>query len=350
MKTAVLIVVASLLTLLVYTLCKVDKEIKSPDLSIKNALKAYAAAEAFISSLDEDERKICLFDYDDIERKNWHFTVKERPGLPWEKMGEKQRELGVALLKSGLSEYGYEKARQIMELEVVLRLVEKRPPNDRFRHPELYQFSFFGLPHEKNPWGWRFEGHHVSLNFSHVNSKTIVTPLFMGANPAIVPYGPKKGLQVLEKEQQLARQIMNTLADDQLKSTIYDAVAPPELVHEVAHHISSEKFEGVAVNSLSADQQGMIKELITVYTDRVKKEQADKLWKHINDQWSSIHFAWAGGIKAGDKHYYRIHGNDLWIEYDNTQNDGNHIHSIFRSIHNDFAQKTLADHYAEHEH
>lgn len=328
----------------------VQSEAKSSYEYSENLPEAYTAAKNLIASLEESQKKICLFGYDEIERKNWHFTVKERPGLPWEQMSEAQRNLGVALLKTGLSQYGYEKAREIMELEVVLRLVEKRPPNDRFRHPELYQFSFFGLPDMKKPWGWRFEGHHVSLNFSHINGKTVVAPLFMGANPAIVPYGPKKGVQVLEKEQQLARKIMNTLSSDQLEATIYDAVAPPELVHEVAHHISPEKFEGIKVNTLSGDKQQSIKELITVYTDRVNKKQADKLWKHINEQWSSIHFAWAGGIKPGDKHYYRIHGNDLWIEYDNTQNDGNHIHSIFRSIHNDFAQKTLADHYAEHKH
>lgn len=319
-------------------------------MQLNTADASLEAATELLASLDADQKKKATFTFEEIERKNWHFTVKVRPGLAWEVMSSDQREMGIKLLNSALSQHGYEKVRQIMDLENVLRLVENRPPNDRRRHPELYQFSFFGTPDKVKPWGWRFEGHHISLNFTMANGQSEFRPLFMGSNPAKVPYGPKKGLRVLDREEDVARKLLKSLTEAQLGKTVYSEIAPGELVHEVAHHISPDSHEGINITELNESQQQIVKDLITVYTDRLKPELAKKVWDDVNAEWSSIHFAWAGGTAPDDKHYYRLHGEDLWIEYDKVQNDANHIHTIFRSIHNDFGQKTLADHYAEHKH
>src|SRR5438067_5128336 len=174
-----------------------------------------AAANKFLASLDAGQKAKASFDFKGDERSNWHFIPKERKGLTIKEMAPEQRKLARALLASGLSQRGYGKATNIMSLEPVLHELEgaaRKFPRD----PELYHFFIFGQPGPKETWGWRLEGHHVSVNFTIVKGEFIAaTPSFLGANPAEVRQGPRTGLRVLAKEEDLGRQFVKSLTDEQ---------------------------------------------------------------------------------------------------------------------------------------
>jgi hypothetical protein len=233
-----------------------------------------------------------------------------------------------------------------MELERTLRRLEKRPPNDEYRDPERYYLAIFGTPSEKSPWGWRFEGHHVSLNFSSVTGKLAVTPAFLGTNPARVPEGPTKGLRVLAQEEDLARRLLTGLNAQQRRQAIIDEEAPADIITGNQRTVSLARFEGLAYADMTADQRFLLEQLIRVYLDNMKPRIAQHQWQRMEDAGlDKLHFAWAGSAEPGQAHYYRIHGPTFLVEYDNTQNNANHIHTVWRDPANDFGRDLLRDHY-----
>jgi hypothetical protein len=188
------------------------------------------AANSFLASLDSAQKAKATFEWKDEDRMNWHFIPKERPGLAIKDMTPPQKQLTQALMASALSPRGHAKAASIMSLEAILQELEG--PNRRFpRDPELYHVSVFGKPGPDSTWGWRFEGHHLSLNFTVVKGKFVVgTPSFMGTNPAEVKSGPRAGLRVLAAEEDLARTLVKSLNDSQKSKAILSDKAPNDVL------------------------------------------------------------------------------------------------------------------------
>ena len=309
-----------------------------------------SAVSNFISSLNEEQKSKVIFSFDDDERKNWHYTGKMREGLPVRLMNTNQREKAFQILKSVLSPAGYEKTKQIMVLEGILRDLEGRGANDMYRNPENYYVSVFGTP-GKSSWGWRFEGHHISLNFSSLSNQVIAsTPSFYGANPAIVPSGKNKGMQVLKEEEEYARELVKMLEEDQLTTAIIADRAPREIITGAKRKIDRFKPEGLPYNQMNAKQQEKLKSLVEVYFGKLKEDLAGKFYNKIEITWPKVHFAWAGSMNQGEPHYYRIHHPDILIEYDNTQNNANHIHTVIRDFDNDFGEDLLKKHYEDKSH
>lgn len=304
-------------------------------------------AHAFIATLDSSQRTATLFALEDAERYNWHFVPRERKGLPLKAMTAAQRSKAYELLKACMSSTGYQKATTIVEQELILRALEGRGDNDTYRDPGKYYFSVFGMPGNGKPWGWRMEGHHLALNFTAADKKTIaVTPTFMGANPAIVPDGPKKGQQVLKEESQLAFALLESLTPTQLAGAVVAEKAPSDIITGNKRKAWLQDPPGLPYGQLQPAQQAQLKRLLAVYIDRYTKLMADVLWKEINDAGlEQLHFAWAGGRNWGSGHYYRVQGPTFVIEYDNTQNNGNHVHTSFRDLKNDFGEDMLREHY-----
>src|SRR3546814_126135 len=196
----------------------------------RDALSLPETAAAFLSSLSEPQRKKALFPFDSTERFNWHFVPRDRLGIPVRELDSVQLQAAFSLLRTTLSEQGYRKARSIMELETVLKVLERRGPEDDYRNPGKYYFSVFGKPSAETPWGWRIEGHHLSVNYTSTDNRLVsATPEFMGANPAIVPSGPEKGLQVLKDESELGFQLLHSLSDAQLQKTLIRAEATSDI-------------------------------------------------------------------------------------------------------------------------
>ena len=296
----------------------------------------------FLSMLTIEQRKELVLPFESDYRFDWHYVPRSREGISLKRMSVEQRKAAHALLQAALSAKGYAKTLGIIDVEAVLREVE-----GAYRDPDLYYFTMFGTPSSASPWGWRFEGHHLSLNFSSVTSELVATtPAFFGANPAHVRSGPKAGLRVLKVEEDLGRELVRSLDQTQSRKAIIAARAPADIVTGADEKVDIGKPEGLQVSDMTADQRSLLMQLVEEYVNNMRPEYADSFMTRIGKaRIEKIHFAWAGGMESGQGHYYRIHGPTFLIEYDNTQNDANHIHTVLRDIENDFGVDLLRRHY-----
>ena len=303
------------------------------------------AANALIAALTDEQKTKIRIAYDSEERMNWQFVPIARKGLPLKEMTEPQRKLAFDLLKTGLSASGYTKAETIRSLEDVLRAQSGSATRDR----ELYFFSIFGDPNGAS-WGWRYEGHHLSQNWTIAGGKaTATTPAFFGANPAEVMDGPMKGTRALAAEDELARAFMASLTDEQRKTVIVSEKAPTDIVTGNSRRANPPDHVGIVVSQLDAKQQGLLMKLIEEHASSQPAALADqRLAKVRAEGWSNVRFAWMGStVKGpGNGHYYRIQGKTFLIEYDNVQNQANHQHIVWRDFASDFGVDVLAEHYA----
>jgi len=304
------------------------------------------AAQHFLASLTPEQRAQAEFPFQADERQNWHFIPKERKGLPLLDMQPHQKALAHALLAAGLSQQGYIRAVTIMSLEDVLRILENADPN--YRNPQKYYFSVFGEPSDTGTWGYRVEGHHLSQNFTVVNGKIADTPSFFGANPAEVREGPRKGLRVLAAEEDLARDLLESLTPDQKKIAIITDKAYPDILTMASRKAALEgQPSGLSAARMTANQFGLLQILLSDYAGNVPEQLAQTRLEHIKKAGTNLFFAWAGGQERGTGHYYRIQSPTFLIEYDNTQNNANHIHSVWRDFNGDFGLDLLAMHYQQ---
>jgi hypothetical protein len=317
-------------------------------LAQNNQNQAYNTANALLKSLNKDQLQKIYIDINSDEHRTWYYTPISRCGLMLKEMTEPQRALAMNLLKATLSEQGATKAIAIMQLEIILKALENGAPENERRDPLKYYFSIFGKPSNVGIWGWRIEGHHVSLNFTSDGKKIVSgTPLFMGTNPGIVPSGEHKGYQIQKEEANLAFELLNSFDKEQEKMAIYSTTAPYEMITENSKKIGYLKDEGIAFSELNGDQQKLLMRIIAAYVKNYPIGFADDFMRKIEKAGlDKIKFAWSGDkVYGGKGHYYRIQNDVLLIEYDNVQNQANHLHTVVRDLTNDFGEEVLRDHY-----
>ncbi|MEX1054770.1 MAG: DUF3500 domain-containing protein, partial [Rhodothermales bacterium] len=303
------------------------------------------AATAFLVSLGPEQRAKATYPFESDERYNWHFIPRSRFGLPLKEMTPEQRHRAHALMHTALSSRGYLKATSIMSLEEVLRQIETSGP---VRDQEMYFFTVFGEPSPSDPWGWRLEGHHLSLNYSALEDDLSVTPFFLGANPAHVRTGPRAGLRVLANEEDLGRRLVESLSPAQRLKAIIAEDAPDDILSGTDRLPEVGAYQGLPASEMTQEQRSLLRAIIEEYTGNSSaREQMEKIESAGLDR---LYFAWAGGIEPGARHYYRIHGPTAVFEYDNTQNDANHVHAVWRDLTDDFGADLLKRHYEESEH
>jgi hypothetical protein len=309
------------------------------------------AADAFVASLEPEQRAKALFEFEDVERLNWHFVPRARRGLSLKEMSPEQQELARGILQAGLSRRGYLTASTVIELELVLREMGENPV---VRDSELYFFSIFGTPSHLAPWGFRAEGHHLSLNFTLVRDTLIATaPAFFGANPAQVRSGSRAGLRALADEEDMGRELVLSLDERQLAAAIIATVTPPDIVTGNAAQVEPLAPIGIRVTELRPDQAAILVRLLDVYLGRMAEPLAERRRAALEStDFDEVAFAWAGSTRPGEAHYYRIQGPSFLVEYDNTQNNANHIHTVWRDFDGDFGRDLLREHYrnAPHPH
>ena len=301
------------------------------------------ACSNFLNSLNSDQKAKTVYSYLDGERIFWYYPPLNRHGLPLREMDAKQRQLAYAVMASGLTDKSYEQAKLIIEHEDILGPLEVEQDKVTFlRDTERYYFTIFGEPGGSDPWGWRVEGHHVCLNYSIWNDKVIaVTPFFFGANPAEVRKGPKNGLRILGDREELMESLD---AGQQSKAIIYDE-APLDILTYNSSKVSLPREEGLPASRMSGTQQEMLMALVTLYVSQVRSDVAqERLDAFKTDGIDGIHLAWAGPVDKSKAHYYRLHGGDFLVEFDNRQDGANHIHSVYRDVENDFASDVLRQH------
>tara|TARA_R100001129_G_scaffold176885_1_gene151312 strand:- start:6188 stop:7216 length:1029 start_codon:yes stop_codon:yes gene_type:complete len=301
-----------------------------------------AAARAWQQAMG-DTAPSATFAFTDDERFDWAYTPGYRKGVPIRDMTPPQRAAALALMRSTLSVPGVAKAEAIMALEAVLAEVEGSSLD--YRNPEKYFVSVFGAP-GRYPWGWRLEGHHLSVNVTvAAHGAVSLTPVFLGTNPAEIPGGPRKGERVQRDEYVLALRLARSLNEAQRARTLLrerslgnvvagpgrgDALAPPE---------------GLPADALSPPQQALLTDLIRTYVGLARDEIGRPYMDLVRAGWADTRVAWAGPMAEGRAFYYRIHGPRILIEFDNSQGGGNHIHSLWRDPANDFGRDDLHRHY-----
>lgn len=308
------------------------------------------AAKEFINTLDNVQKSRTLYPFDTDERYNFHFfPIENRKGISFNELDAAQKRAAKNLIRTCLSEEATKKVDQIIELENVLKEIENRKADDHFRDPGKYNLTIFGLPGNNTTWGWRFEGHHICFNFSAKNKKLVSgTPGFLGANPAVVRSGPRKGLQVLKEETETGFALLHSLTKEQLKKAMIDTTAPGDIITFVSRKAMIDHPAGIFYSEMTPKQQEQFLKLISIYVHRYTKLFADEMLKEIQQAGlNKLRFAWAGYNEpdAGKAYYYRIQGPTIIVEYDNSQNNANHIHSVLRDLKNDFGGDLLLEHY-----
>ncbi|MGA3203955.1 MAG: DUF3500 domain-containing protein [Bryobacteraceae bacterium] len=308
------------------------------------------AAKAFLAALPPDLKARATFSFDDEERYNWHFIPRVRKGVAFREMAPGPRQLAHALLAAGLSQQGVIKADTVMSLDQVLKEIEVNPVNER--DPEKYYFSIFGEPSETGTWGYRVEGHHLALNFTIVNGHVASTPSFFGANPAEVRGTSRNGLRTLKREEDLARDLVKGLTEAQRTIAIVDKEAYKDIITMASRKAAIEgKPSGLPFAKLTPKQREILESLVAEYANDFPPTIAEARMDQFKKSESGLYFAWAGGIEKGQPHYYRVQTPTFLIEYDDTQNEANHIHSVWRDYDGDFGTDLLGEHYqTSHKH
>lgn len=306
-------------------------------------------AQDFINSLDEDQIAKVLYSFDDSKRELWSFlpgSIMWRPGLKLNELSKDQQSLLFALLKQSLSESGYNKARKIIDLENVLA---ERDGDTIFRDAENYNVSFYGRPKKDSLWAWSFEGHHLVLKFTYTKEGTAFTPRFMGADPATIDWGDRKGERTLEKEQDLGLEMINSMSIEQKQKAIFKKNTYFDIVTSNAIEVSPLKEVGIKIKELTKTQKSILESLIKEYLSAIPNELAsERMEKLRQENYDEIRFAWAGATENGKGHYYRIQGKSFLIEFDNLF--GNHLHTVWRDFESDFGRDLIKEHYQNSNH
>ncbi|MEZ6059335.1 MAG: DUF3500 domain-containing protein [Planctomycetaceae bacterium] len=303
-------------------------------------LQMAQAAQRFLESLDYSQRLRAEYAYDDPERINWHFIPRDRKGIGMWDLEGAALESASDLVRSGLTAAGYEKTLQVRSLEEVLYLFEGGDEAERrlHRHPHKYFVTIFGKPGGSDVWGWRFEGHHLSLNYSVKEGRIVSsTPEFFGANPGLIDAGPGRALRVLGERENIARSILKAAPADQQSKIWLSKEAPGDIRGGGVPQPVIDEAKGVRYADMTPEQQQLLKELLAEYLKAmpaavVKERMAAITQAGMDD----IRFGWWGGSEVNEPHHYVVQGSTFIIEYNNTQNSANHVHAIWRNLGGDF--------------
>ncbi|MEO6568182.1 MAG: DUF3500 domain-containing protein [Opitutaceae bacterium] len=308
----------------------------------------FAAATAYLNALTPEQKQKAVYPLTNAERENWNFVPIARNGLSFKETSTQVYTLGLALLRTGVSHSGMAKAQAVMQLEFVLKELEKASPRIE-RDATNYFVTIFGEPSADKTWGWRFEGHHLSFNFTIVNGQHVFfAPSFIGTNPAEVRVGPRKGERVLAEEEDLGHEFINSLTEAQRKVAIFADKGLNEIVTTNKKRVEMLTPVGIAAAQLNAAQKEKLMAVVKSFVNRYQTLLAEETIAEITQAGiDKITFAWAGALKRGEATYYRVQGPTFLIEFDNSQNNANHIHSTYREFKGDFGHDVLAEHYAK---
>ena len=306
------------------------------------------SAQAFLDTLTPEQRSAVMFAFNSDDRFDWHYIPRERKGVALKTMTKAQKTAALALLEASLSAEGYDKAERIRHLEQILYDREGRAMRD----VELYFVMIFGEPSADGTWGWRYEGHHISQNWTVLDGVlSSSTPQFFGTNPAHVREGSRAGERVLVLEDILPRSLIASMNDAHRRAAIISDEAPRDILTTSDRKAAIQENRGVAYGDLNRGQQDILWALIEEYADAQPPAiAAERLAKVKKAGLDGIRFAWMGSLEEGQPHYYRVQGPTFLIEYDNVQNSANHVHSVWRDFDGDFGRDALMAHYRQFPH
>lgn len=323
----------------------------------------------FLNSLPKKDLALTKYDFNDTLRTKWTnlpLGLAKRPGISYGNLSEESRIRFNHLLTTLLSSQGYLKITSIMNLDDILNLVYKTAYERKMISDEVFEevmnldwsynhyfISIWGDPKKEEPWGLKFEGHHISLNLSAVGDKYSLTPLFLGTDPAEVTISKYAGLRVLSKEEDYGIKLINSLNEEQKLIATLSKEVPQDIITNPSNKNRITQYQGIKANEFNKDQKVLLELLINEYLGNLEYYKANEYFDKIKKSGiDEIYFAWIGSYERRRPNYYIINGPDFLIEYDNVgfQKDGNHIHSIWREKNNDFGEDILKTHYMQHKH
>jgi hypothetical protein len=326
-----------------FVLCAAAQD--KPHPTAATAAKMRASAERLLAALPNESREQAVRPFEDRDRIDWHYTPRSRNGISFKEVDKPARDAVHGLLRTALSATGYRKVVNIIELEIVLKEIETF---GWMRDPERYHLTVYGTPDAAKRWGWRFEGHHLSLNFTLAGDKMAVdTPSFLGANPATVAKGPRKGLRALGEEHDAGWALLEALSEAQRREAVFAERTYGDIVTANKDKVEPLAAAGIPAAKLDEKQRALLWKLIEVYAGNFEPGLAQaRLARAKQGGVEAIRFGWAGSTARGKPHYYRVQGPLFLIEYDASQNDGNHIHTVWRDFNGDFGRDLLREHYS----
>jgi hypothetical protein len=305
-----------------------------------------AAAAAFLEALDPSGRARASLPFETEDRLAWAYWPADRRGLALKAMDTAQRERAMSLLDSVLSEPGAKTARAIIAHEDILGALEREAGGEMFpRDAELYYVTLFGEPGGP-AWGWRFEGHHVSVRATVAGGGVAITPSFFGANPAEVPSGPRKGRRILAPLEDRGRALVASLDARQRARALISPDAPFDIVTSPLSQTELGSPAGLPGSEMTGAQRAGLIGLVREHVGRAREPLAEGPLARLDAD--AVRFAWAGGLGRGEPHYYRIHDGAFLIEYANVQDSANHIHAVWRDLEDDFGADLLRKHQTQH--
>jgi Protein of unknown function (DUF3500) len=305
------------------------------------ATRMRESAERLLQALPGSQRATATRAFDDPDRVDWHYTPRSRNGISLKEQDARGRDAVHALLKSALSAAGYRKVVNIIELELVLRELETF---GLMRDPERYHVTFYGAPSRTGRWGWRFEGHHLSLNFTLAGDRLVVdTPSFFGANPATVPSGPKQGFRALGDEHDAGWAVLDSLSEAQRRDAVISTRTYGDIVTSNREKVDPLEAAGIPGSKLDPRQRELLWKIVELYASSFEPGLAEARRARAREGGiENLRFSWAGSTTRGAQHYYRVQGMRFLIEYDASQDGGNHIHTVWRDFAADFGREMPA--------
>jgi Protein of unknown function (DUF3500) len=302
-----------------------------------------SAAIALLDALGQEHRKLAARPFTDHAARRWlEYRPRHRPGACIAELSVAGRKGAHRLLATGLSEHAYAQAMSIVALEEVL---DRREDWRRGRHSGDYWVNVFGDPAGDQPWSWRFEGHHLSVTMTVAQDEVSPAPVFFGANPACVSYAGRPVSRPLAPEEDLVRALLDAMGAAGRSAAVVASRAPDD-IHTGINPRAAEGIEplGVPATRLGSSARALLAQLVALYLDRLPAELAAREAARVAD--ADLHFAWEGPLTPDARHYYRVQGDGLLIEYDTTD-DGNHAHTVLRRPRRDFGEDVLAAHYRQ---
>ena len=301
------------------------------------------AALALLAAFGDEQRALGARPFTDDAARRWlEYRPRRRPGVGLTELDKTARKAAHRLLSTGLSEHAYAQAMAVIALEEVL---DRKEQWRRGRHSGDYWVSIYGDPEDDQPWSWRFEGHHLSVTMTVAGEEVSPAPVFLGANPACVSYAGRPVSRPLGPEEDLVRALLDAMGPQGRSAAVVASRAPAD-IHTATSPRARQNIEplGVAAADLGPSARALLAQLVAVYLDRLPAGLAAREASRLAA--TDLHFAWEGPVTPGARHYYRVQGDDLLIEYDTTD-DGNHAHTVLRRPRSDFGDDVLAAHYAK---
>jgi hypothetical protein len=304
---------------------------------------ARSAAARFLDALDAKQRGEALHPLDSEARLDWHYTPRKRPGVRLGGLTELQRERLMELLASVFDDAALHKLDQIRELERVLFELESRPGAEAsWRDADDYHVSVFGDPREQERWSWRFEGHHISLTVAGIGATVVgVTPQFLGANPARVEEGQSAGLRVLEREEDFARELLESLDEAQRAKALVAGELSGDIHSKPGQSVVSAGKSGLGAADMTDEQRALVRRIVELFAGRLRAAPGDPRLAALSEGVATARFVWMGSSEPGERCYWRLHVASSVLEFDNSQPGANHVHTLWRDAESDFGGSAL---------